>query len=152
MLVLVNCPILMACGLLVGTKINTYIPGIGDINVDSQSTNEAGPLIDNIKTKHRSKSGRPADVEDHGKKTTSPYFPRPSEPWWPSFGSREDFEVAGILREASINPILTTRLLKVIQVCISGKGKLTFSSHEDVEEAWQRLSHQFTPVHTEPSS
>jgi hypothetical protein len=110
-----------------------------------------GPRVDDIRTEYHPNSGRATvttRVEDGSAAPHTPMLPPEDEPWWPSFKSREEFELAEILLETSMNTTLMDRLLKLIQSCISGKGKLTFTNHKEVQAAWDRAAQQLPPVRT----
>ncbi|KAH9029824.1 hypothetical protein EDB85DRAFT_1866968, partial [Lactarius pseudohatsudake] len=42
------------------------------------------------------------------------------------------------------NKDLTEHLIKVVRLCIEGKGSLTFSNYSDIQAAWERASRQLT--------
>ncbi|KAH9041102.1 hypothetical protein EDB84DRAFT_1474932 [Lactarius hengduanensis] len=70
--------------------------------------------------------------------------PPKAEPWCLFFKTREDFLFSEVLMEVGMNKDLTERLIKVVRLCIEGKGSLTFSNYSDIQAAWERASCQLT--------
>ena len=59
---------------------------------------------------------------------------------------RKDFLLSEVLCEGCISNEQTDRLLKIVNLCISGKGSLTLVTHADVDAAWERASLWLTPM------
>ncbi|KAH9009318.1 hypothetical protein EDB85DRAFT_1903138 [Lactarius pseudohatsudake] len=70
--------------------------------------------------------------------------PPKAEPWCPFFKTHKDFLFSEVLMEVGMNKDLTERLIKVVRLCIEGKGSLTFSNYSDIWAAWERTSRQLT--------
>ncbi|KAI0085317.1 hypothetical protein BDY19DRAFT_1059668 [Irpex rosettiformis] len=66
----------------------------------------------------------------------------PDDPWRP-FESRGDFEFAEIVHEARMSREVTERLLKLIHDIRAGDADLTFTSHRDMRQAWERASNLY---------
>ncbi|KAH8985616.1 hypothetical protein EDB86DRAFT_3049177 [Lactarius hatsudake] len=89
-------------------------------------------------------SGRaPKPPGEDSRKRKRPSPPK-AEPWRPFFKTREDFLFSEVLMEVGMNKDLTERLIKVVRLCIEGKGSLTFSNYSDIRAAWERASLQLT--------
>ncbi|KAI0029063.1 hypothetical protein K488DRAFT_57253, partial [Vararia minispora EC-137] len=110
---------------------------------------------DDIRTEYHPRSGRVTETvhfEDYGRKQTLP-IPVPSaEPWKPSFKTREDFELAEIMLEASMNETLSDRLLKIFRSCAEDRGKVTFRNYSDVKQSWEHASTRLAPFEAEKIS
>jgi hypothetical protein len=105
--------------------------------------------IDEIQTTYHPGSRRPSvtrrfEEYQHSMRVSSSVFP--DKPWWPFFHSREDFLLSEILLEGGLSNELSERLIKLMNVCISGKGTLTISRYSEVLAAWERASLKLTPV------
>jgi hypothetical protein len=72
----------------------------------------------------------------------SPY----TEAWRPFFKTREDFELAKIIKESGMSEDQCDRLLKIFRRCMEGKGRVTLKSYEDARSAWYRAFSQPIPV------
>ncbi|KAI0035349.1 hypothetical protein K488DRAFT_43506 [Vararia minispora EC-137] len=111
--------------------------------------------IDDIRTEYHPRSGRQTETvhfDDYGRKQTLSNPVPTAEPWKPSFKTREDFELAEIMLEACMNETLTDRLLKIFQSCAEGRGKVTFRSYSDVNQAWEHASTRLAPFEPEKIS
>ncbi|KAI0271244.1 hypothetical protein BC834DRAFT_818216 [Gloeopeniophorella convolvens] len=115
-----------------------------------------GPKLGDMRTVYHPNSGRPVSEHTsrhpgsaHGE-SARPILP--DEPWKPFFNTREDFLLSEILLESGMNKGHSDRLLRLIQACISGKGKLTLSNYSEVQAAWQRASQKLTPFECETVS
>ncbi len=104
---------------------------------------------DEITTEYHPNSRRPPETqpfEEYGRKRQFFSPPPSAEPWRPFFNTREDFVFAEILMEARVDRDRSDRLIKLIKLCLDGKGALTFSNYSDVLTAWECAASQLTPV------
>ncbi|KAI0310436.1 hypothetical protein OF83DRAFT_1021212, partial [Amylostereum chailletii] len=60
------------------------------------------------------------------------------------FNTREDFSIAEIMHQGSLNQDQCDRLIKLVRSCIDRPGKFTLSSYADLERAWGRANHTLT--------
>ncbi|KAH9032560.1 hypothetical protein EDB85DRAFT_2233424 [Lactarius pseudohatsudake] len=102
-----------------------------------------------IRTEYHPNSHRPTKVHgvddpSHAPRRTSTRQPY-SEPWSPFFQTREDFLLAEIFLQSGLGNEYSDRILKVFDLCNTGKGKVTLSKISEVHTAWERASLKLTP-------
>jgi hypothetical protein len=102
---------------------------------------------DTVRTEYHPRSRRPAKVcllDDYD--TSSNQGCSVAEPWWLFFKTREDFLFSEILHHGHLNNDLSERLIKLVNLCLAGKGVFTIKRHADIEGAWERASSRLTSV------
>jgi hypothetical protein len=68
------------------------------------------------------------------------------KPWWPYFNSREDFELAELMLDASLSQKQCNKLLDIIRRCAKGSGSVTLSGYSDLQSRWESASSLLTSV------
>ncbi|KAI0027107.1 hypothetical protein K488DRAFT_74803 [Vararia minispora EC-137] len=128
---------------------NPPLPEVDPPSVAGSLPSYSHEPLDKIRIRYHPRSNRPDDIIDFkdysARKGPTASFVPDKEPWKPAFQTREDFELAEIMLEASMNRTLGDRLLSVIQACISGNGKVTFSKFSDVMDAWDLAALRVAP-------
>ena len=76
---------------------------------------------------------------------SDPTSPPDDEPWRP-FRSREDFEFAELVHDASLNRSQIEKFIKLIRRCQDAPGSLTFKNHNDLKVSLETASKMLTPV------
>lgn len=76
---------------------------------------------------------------------SEPTEPPDDEPWRP-FHSREDFEFAELVHDASLNRSQIEKLIKLFQRCQDSPGSFTFHNYNDLKGALESASKLLTPV------
>lgn len=76
---------------------------------------------------------------------SDPTVPPDDEPWRP-FRSREDFEFAELVNDASLNQNQIKKFIKLIQRCQNKPGAFTFQNYSDLESTLADSSKLLTPV------
>jgi hypothetical protein len=110
---------------------------------DHSATTHDTPSIDDIKAEYHAGSGKPTTI--HSFETFGSERPKVNvtdfdgKPWCP-FGSRADFEFAEIIHDAHMSRDAVNRLLKLMGRVTSGEDQLSFSSYNDVQQAWSKAS------------
>jgi len=108
------------------------------------------PTINYIRTEYHPGSGKAAKIcpyeENDPSRSHQPSARHTcvADPWWPFYNTREDFLLSEVLREGSLSNEQMDKLLKVIKRCLSGKGSLMFTTHADVQAAWECMLRQTT--------
>lgn len=74
-----------------------------------------------------------------------PTSPPDDNPWRP-FRSREDFEFAELVHDASLNRPQIERFIKLIQCCQDAPGAFTFRKYSDLKDSLESASRILTPV------
>lgn len=69
------------------------------------------------------------------------------EPWRP-FHSREDYEFAELVHDASLNRTQIDKFIKFIRRCQETPGSFTFRNHGDLKDSLDDASRLLTPVTT----
>ena len=77
-----------------------------------------------------------------------PPCPQPfdSEPWRPFFETHQDFEFAEIILESGLDSKRVDALIKLINLCIEGKGQFTITNFVQLQSKWKGASEVLTPV------
>jgi len=116
----------------------------------SQSYDSLSPV--NFQVEYHPNSGlssKTANFDDYMESISAASSPLTQErPWWPYFNSREDFELAKLMLEASLSQQQCSRLLNIIQKCAKGSGSITLSSYGDMQSRWENASSLLTSVST----
>jgi len=76
---------------------------------------------------------------------SDPTSPPDDEPWRP-FRSREDFEFAELVHDASLNRPQIEKFIKLIRRCQDAPGSLTFQKYSDLKDSLESASKILTPV------
>ena len=109
-------------------------------------------LVDDIRPEYHPCSGRQAEVchfKDYIRSShPTSQDPPSSTPWAPYFKMCENFELAELIHDASLNKDQCERLIKIIQSCANGQGLFTMKTYADLERAWNRASQTLTSVCT----
>ena len=71
--------------------------------------------------------------------------PLDAEPWRP-FRSREDFEFADLVHDATLNQTQIKRFIKLIKRCQDVPGSFTLQSYSDLKDSLDNASKLLTPV------
>jgi hypothetical protein len=96
-------------------------------------------------------SSKSTNFDDYMETISAASSPLTQEkPWWPYFNSREDFELAELMLEASLSQKQCNRLLNIIQKCAKGSGSVTLSSYGDMQSRWESASSLLTSVSNFP--
>lgn len=78
---------------------------------------------------------------------SEPAAPPDDEPWRP-FRSREDFEFAELVNDASLNQTQIKKLIKFVRKCQDKPGSFTIKNYDDLEDSLTTASKLLTPVTT----
>lgn len=121
---------------------------------DTELSADAAPPADmvgcdTIRTEYHPRSRRPAKVcllDDYDTSSHQGCQDPVAEPWFPFFNTREDFLFAKILHDGHLNNDLSERLIKLVNLCLTGKGVFTIKRSADIEGAWGRASSRLTSV------
>lgn len=120
--------------------------------LESQRFNSSTPM--NFQVIYHSNSGlssKSTNFDDYMETISAASSPLTQEkPWWPYFNSREDFELAELMLEASLSQKQCNRLLNIIQKCAKGSGSVTLSSYGDMQSRWESASSLLTSVSNFP--
>jgi len=121
---------------------------------DIELSADAAPPADmvgcnTIRTEYHPRSRRPAKVcllDDYDASSRQGRLDPVAEPWSPFFNTREDFLFSEILHDGHVNKDLSERLIKLVNLCLTGKGVFTVKRYADIEGAWERASSRLTSV------
>ncbi|KAF8273399.1 hypothetical protein EI94DRAFT_1564102 [Lactarius quietus] len=101
-----------------------------------------------IQTRYHPKSGRPATTRLVDGLSSAPppsTYQVQTEPWSPYFETREDFMISEVILDGCLGIELLDKLLRIIDLCIAGKGKVTLKTFSQVQSAWERASMKLSP-------
>ncbi len=144
---------------LTGEAFADYPPFVDnnlEPNVAHSRAADAAPAdpqydVNNIKTEYHPHSGQETVVmafENFTRARSSTYQPpRDDKPWRP-FASRTDFEFAELVLDAALSKKQVNALLKLVHRIKQGEDSLTFTTYNDVQQAWADASPKVTPVST----
>jgi hypothetical protein len=128
-------------------RFNT--PSTADTSEAAPPADVTDSIADEIRIEYHPKSRKHAKFcrfEEYDSESTHRQCPAVTEPWWPSFNTREDFLFTELIHEARLNNQLLEKLIKLVNRCIDRKGVFTFKGPADVEAAWKRASSTVTTV------
>ncbi|KAJ3519256.1 hypothetical protein NMY22_g13291 [Coprinellus aureogranulatus] len=112
----------------------------GTIKVEYPANRKRKPDIFENQTAYN-ENKRPKQLRDFG---TNP-------PWHP-FKTRSDYDFAELVFRAAMTKEQITSLLAVVNRCIDGKDKLSFSSYADVHDSLSEARHLVEPFEKSPIS
>lgn len=107
----------------------------------------AGPILDDIKVEYC--DGRDTKIfhfEEFGHRSIPSNSSPNQKPWAPYFPTRQDFELANLIRKSRMTPEDADALIKLVKSVADGHGKFTFSGYNDVQKAWDRASRDLVTV------
>ena len=76
---------------------------------------------------------------------SEPTEPQDDKPWLP-FDSREDFEFAEFINDATLNKTQVEKLIKLIRRCQDAPGSFTIKNYNHLKDSLERASKLLTPV------
>ena len=74
-----------------------------------------------------------------------PTEPQDNKSWLP-FHSREDFEFAELMNDATLNKTQVKRLIKLIRCCQDVPGSFTIKNYNELKGSLENASKLLTPV------
>ncbi|KAF8266326.1 hypothetical protein EI94DRAFT_1803249 [Lactarius quietus] len=123
---------------------DTYL----DISDHESTAVPVSTTFNGIQTRYHPKSGRPATtcLVDGLSSTPPPStYQVQTEPWSPYFETREDFMISEVIFDGCLGIELLDKLLRIIDLCIAGKGKVTLKTFLQVQSAWEQASMKLSP-------
>lgn len=115
--------------------------------VDIEVHDDDGPRIDDIKVEYC--DGRDPKIfhfEEFGRHSKPSTSTPNQKPWAPHFFTRQDFELADLIRKSRMTQDDADALIKLVKSVTDGKGKFTFTGYNDVQKAWDRASRDLVTV------
>ena len=103
-----------------------------------------------IKMEYHPNSSRPSmtcHIDDPSITPPSTH-PLQSEPWSPFFNTCKDFMLSEVIQDGCLGRELSDKLLKIIESCSSGKGKVTLKTFTQVQDTFDHASVKLSPVST----
>lgn len=117
---------------------------------EPQSYSSSKSSIANFQVEYHPNSGLPSQTMNYYDYIEATNASSPSstqkKPWWPYFNSRDDFELAELMLEASLTQRQCNKLLDIIQRCSKGLGSVSLSNYSDVQSRWQNAASLLTSV------
>ncbi|KAF8258959.1 hypothetical protein EI94DRAFT_1814242 [Lactarius quietus] len=123
---------------------DTYL----DISDHESMAVPVSTTFNGIQTRYHPKSGRPATTRLVNGLSSAPppsIYQVQTEPWSPYFETCEDFMISEVILDGCLGIELSDKLLRIIDLCITGKGKVTLKTFLQVQSAWERASMKLSP-------
>ena len=117
---------------LTGSDVQT--PNVGDIAIEYHPHSQKDTRI--LKTEEFKES-----LSGH----SEPTEPLDDKPWCP-FRSREDYEFAELVHDATLNRAQIERFIKLLQCCQDFLGSFTLDNYNDLKHSLEDASKLLTPV------
>lgn len=126
-------------------------PDVTGVRPVNAASDHAQYEVDDIKTEYHPNSGQATVVshfDDFTRARTSTFQPpRDDKPWRP-FASRTDFEFAELVLATALSKKQVDALLKLVHRIKQGKDDFTFTTYNDIQQAWADASPKVAAVRT----